>query len=132
MIKEHEVLPLLIEAYPQAREVLVESAEYWVPESGPITSHSLLSLIVGAVVKYFVAGEYDNSQALFDLIEKFISEGEASVSNAACTCFIESLQNVASHEGKFEYSHFVSLMGPKAIEYAKEWDSFTGVITDEI
>ena len=132
MIKEHEVLQLLIEAYPQAREILVESAEYWVPESGSITSHSLLSCIVCSVVKYFLAGEYENAQELFDLIEKLVSEGEERVSSAACTCFIESLQNIASCEGEFEYSHFVSLMGPNATKYAKEWDCFTGVKTNGI
>ena len=39
MIKEHDVLQLLIEAYPQARGALVESAEYWVPESELSTGH---------------------------------------------------------------------------------------------
>ena len=132
VIKEHQVLQILIQSYPQARATLVDSADDWISENGSISSHALLSAVVHRVTESFLLGEYENSQELFDVIEQFVSEGEESVSNAACTCFIESLLNIASSEGKFTDSHFVSLMGAKSIEYAKSWDAFTGVKTSSI
>jgi hypothetical protein len=105
-----------------------------VPEkgsSGGITAHKLLSILSHLVVSQFVDYEYDSSVKLFELIEHFVYVGDSKVSNAACTCFIENLQNIASHNNnEFEYSHFVSLLGPKSREYAKYWDDFTGVLTN--
>jgi len=98
MIHAHEVLGLIIDTYPKARNYLTE---------------------------------YDHCVELFELIEQFVSEGDEGVSNAACTCFIENLQNIASHDdNEFEYSHFVSLLGPESRAYAKAWDEFTGIRTD--
>jgi hypothetical protein len=133
MINEKEVLQLIIDTYPKARDYLILEADEWVPEKGSggkITAHSLLSVLSGLVVKEFVSSEYDSSVELFELIERFVSVGDSNVSNAACTCFIENLQNTASNDNEFEYSHFVSLLGPKSREYAKSWDDFTGVKTE--
>ena len=135
MINEQEILQLIIDTYPKAREYLVSEADEWVPEKGSggkISAHRLLSLLSSLVVKEFVVSEYDWSVELFELIELFVSDGDSNVSNAACTCFIENLQNTASNDNEFEYSHFVSLLGTKSREYAKYWDDFTGVKTDGI
>lgn len=134
MIHAHEVLGLIIDTYPKARNYFVSKAEDWVPkhrDSGYISTHRLLSILTDLVVDQFVQTEYDHCVELFELIEQFVSEGDEGVSNAACTCFIENLQNIASHDdNEFEYSHFVSLLGPESRAYAKAWDEFTGIRTD--
>jgi hypothetical protein len=131
-ISEYEVLELLLEAYPQSRDHLVSCADDWIPESGPISSHALMMSLTPFVASALREGDYTHAESLFALIEMFITDGSPSVAEAACTCFVESLQNIASHEGDFEYSNFVDLLGPASRDYAKAWDGFTGVATDEL
>ena len=131
MINDHEVLHLVIEAYPKSRSCLVAEVEDWLPEKGPIIPHGVLNSISHLVKDKFLVGEYDHAEELFDLIERFIDEGSQSVAEAACTCFIENLQNICGSDG-FEPSHFASLLGPKSKEYAKAWDEFTGAKTKGI
>ena len=127
MIKENEVLHLIIDSYPRARSELVLSADDWISHNGNINAHALLRCVVRVVVSSFVLGDYENSEKLFELIERFIIEGEVCVANAACTCFVESLQNIASHGGEFENAHFLSLLGEKSKEHATAWNAFNGV-----
>ncbi len=132
MIKESEVLQLLIDSYPQSRELFVEYADEWIPQpggNGAIPSHAILRILSGFVVRNFIRGDYEGAAELFELIEKFVTDGDSNLANAACTCFIENLQNIASQGGEFEYSHFVPLLGINSKEYAKSWDKFTGINT---
>jgi hypothetical protein len=131
MISDHEVLHLVIETYPKSRDHLVAGVEYWLPEKGPITPHSILSQISGLVRDNFLSGDYDQAEELFDLIERFITDGSENVANAACTCFIENLQNYCGIDG-FDGSYFTPLLGPESLKYARAWDKFTGVKTKGI
>ncbi len=129
MIKDHEVLHLIIECYHKSWPYLVKEVENWLPEKGPISPHRILSVISHLVEREFLQGRYDQAKNLFDLIEKFIVNGNENVADAACTCFIENLQNYCGSNG-FEGSHFVSLLGSKSRDYAKAWNEFTGVKTE--
>lgn len=130
MIHEHETLQLLLEAYPECRDELVKNADYWIPKSGPVSACALFLHVTSVVQTRFVEGDYVHAEPLFALIERFISEGDERLSTAACTCFIESLQNAASHGNQFEFAHFVGLLGSKSMEHARAWDKFTGVKTE--
>lgn len=129
-IEDHQILQMIIESYPQSWNYLVKNVEDWLPEKGPITPCSILRHISHLVKEEFLKDEYDHSKELFKLIEDFIVRGSENVANAACTCFIENLQNYCGGSDGFEPNHFVSLLGPKSIDYAKEWDEFTGVKTE--
>lgn len=128
MIQEFDVLHLLIEAYPKSREVFVSTVEDWFPAQGPISPCILLGILSHFVKSQFLLGEYDDAKALFSLIEKFVVDGVEPVRNAACTCFIENLQNYCEIDG-FDGSYFIPLLGEKSKEYARGWDGFTGVRT---
>lgn len=126
MIRENEVLQLLIDTYPPSRKLFVERADEWVPEknaNGSVTPYPLFRIIIAHIVKDFVSGGYEYSQELFDLIERFIKEGDASLSNAACVGFVESFCNIASCGKEFEYGHFVALLGKESAKFARSWDS---------
>ena len=130
MIKSSQIIQMLIETYPDFRKTLIDSVEYWLPEKGPITPHSILMQLDIAVVSNFVEGNYDNAEELFNLIEHMIVEGEPNLSNAAKTCFLENLQNIASsNESNFTGGHFVPLLGPKSKEFCISYDTMTGAKT---
>lgn len=65
-----------------------------------------------------------NLNSIFQLIEKFLTEGEQSIKNGAMTCFLEGLQNMETPPEKW-----VHLLGEKSKEYCQAWDEFTGVQT---
>ncbi|MEX0322362.1 MAG: hypothetical protein AB3N63_09405 [Puniceicoccaceae bacterium] len=131
MIETHQVLPLVLQEYPKSRKYFISQVEDWLPEEGEISPHRILSITSKIIKEEFLKGNYDDSEKLFELIEKFIREGCETVSNAACTNFIENLQNYIGSNG-FESSHFISLLGPESRKYAKAWDKFTGVDTEGI
>lgn len=51
---------------------------------------------------------------------------EFDIDNAACTCFLENLLNIAS-SNEIDYSRFIPYLGEKSKEYCRAWDEFTGV-----
>jgi hypothetical protein len=133
MIESNQIIQLLIETYPDFRKALIESVDHWLPEKGPIRPHSILMYLSGPVVKNFLKGNYDNAEQLFDLIERMVVEGEPDLANAATTCFLENLQNIASHtDNDFEGGHFVPLLGENSKEFCIQYDEMTGAKTKEL
>ena len=51
---------------------------------------------------------------------------EFNFDNAICTCFLENLLNIASHNS-ISYARFIPYLGEKSKEYCRAWDEFTGV-----
>ena len=130
MIQAGNLLPLLFKAYPDSRQALLQTVSSWLPQTGLITPHAILTHVAERVTKNFLQDNYDDAEELFDLIELFIIEGDEQVKNAAITCFLGNLQNIASNENDFEDAHYVSLLRAKSIEHCKKWDEYTGVRTD--
>ena len=120
-IKTAQLLQYFISIYPNSREYFISNADDWICDNGRLSTHSLFSLFSYFVENKFICGEYKGAEQLFSFIENAISLGDEPVKNAVCTCFIENLINIASHENDFELSHFYSLMGPLAKEYADQW-----------
>ncbi len=130
MIQAGDVIQLVIKAYPDARDELINTVKFWLPKSGTISPHTILSHVSHRVAGNFVADNYAHADELFDLIELFIVDGVDDVSNAARTSFLGNLQNIASNENGFEDTHYVSLLRSKSIDFCKKWDEYTGVKTD--
>ena len=127
MIKEYEVVQLLVQPYPFLRPNLISQVEDWLRENGSISIYAIMNCLVVSVVDKFVAGEYEGASELFELVEKLIVKGEQSVAEAASTGFIEALQNIASKDGVFKYGHFISLLGQESKKYSVAWDDFSRV-----
>ena len=125
-ISPSEVLPAFVDIYPDCRAHFIKEADYWIDEKSAISVHSLFSIFSLLVVERFLLGEYEKSEDLFGFIDLAIKLGDKEVSNAACTCFVENLINIASAKTDFELSHFRSLLGPLATEFADNYmaDSF--------
>lgn len=130
MIQASDLLPMLFKAYPELREELLETVSSWLPRSGNISPHTIMTHLSHRVAKNFMVHNYTDSEELFDLVELLIIDGSEDVKNAVCTCFLANLQNIASNENEFDDSHYVSLLRAKSIEFCKYWDEYTGVKTD--
>ncbi|MCC4219257.1 DUF7674 family protein [Vibrio parahaemolyticus] len=120
-ISPSEVLPAFVDIYPGCREHFIKEADYWIDEKGAISVHSLFSIFSSLVVERFLLGEYERSEDLFGFIDLAIKLGDKEVANAAYTCFLENLINIASTKADFELSHFWSLLGPLATEFADNY-----------
>ena len=130
MIRATEILPLLIKTYPDTRDELIRTVSSWLPKSGAISPHTIMTHLSHRVANNLMNNNYQFSEELFDLVELLIIEGDEDVKNATCTCFLANLQNIASNENEFEDSHYVSLLRAKSTEFCKRWDEYTGVKTE--
>jgi len=74
-------------------------------------------------------GKRDNLKTIFDLIEELLTDGDQDVKDAAATCFLENLINLASANKLFS-PDFVPFLGTNSRAYCEAWDSFTGVKTE--
>ena len=78
----------------------------------------------------------DEEVAIYQFVEEVCQKygdypedtDEYLLDNAACTCFLENLINIASW-GDISYSRFVPYLGEKSREFCRAWDEFTGVKT---
>ena len=130
MIRASDLLPLLFNAYPETREELIDTVSSWLPRSGLISPHTIMTHLSHRVANNFIKQNYENAEEIFDLVELLIIDGDEDVKNAVCTCFLANLQNIASNENDFDDSHYVSLLRAKSIEFCKHWDEYTGVKTE--
>ena len=68
---------------------------------------------------------------LFQLIEKFIVDGNEVLRTAATTQFLENLINVSSN-GDFPLESFANYLGEESKAYCKAWDEACGVNNEDI
>ena len=125
MIQPHEVLPLLVQAYPNFRSRLVTTAEQWLGEDGSISLYAVLFQLTYYVVERFARGDYDDADRLFALVEVLLADGNHEVGDAIATGFLENLQNQTQLDGRF----WTPLLGPKAREFCYAMDRFWGADT---
>jgi hypothetical protein len=66
---------------------------------------------------------------IFSVMEFLLSTGTDEAKEAVATCFLESLQNLAS-SGRFPATRFVPYLGPLSRKHCEAWDAFTDVQTE--
>src|SRR5688500_13763681 len=116
---------------PTPEELLAQLQEL-VPHFGPAwqqsvfrdelssTVHGIFSEFSSYVRGHFTEFDERTWNALFQYVEQCVTtdvHSESSVSNAACTCFLENLA------GEGELSHIVSrYLGPESRKYFDKWN----------
>jgi hypothetical protein len=119
VITREEVMPLLLEACPSFREHWETDAEEWgrdeergrlyYIDSGELAAH---------LVKLVKATKTTEFPAIFDVIERFLVEGDEYVKELAAVGYLENIQNHADHAG-IDPELFVRHLKP---ESRKAWD----------
>lgn len=109
------------------RESLQELEHEWKPNLPPVT------LAMGTVGRV-LAGEVDRIskdeiQAVFDAAESLLLESDEETKNAVTTGFLESLLAQAS-AGRLDFRRIGPMLGNESRKYCREWDRFTGVVTE--
>lgn len=67
--------------------------------------------------------DYQAIAEAFDMIERFIADGDDDTRSAAATCFLEDLLN----NGKISSKVFGPYLRPRSRAHCEAWDQFTGV-----
>jgi hypothetical protein len=124
-IESHELLPLFVRCCPGLRALLVRAADDWLCEDGTISYFAVAALLSEYAVERFDAGDYTFSDELFDLVERLLGDGSQEVGDVIATGFLEGLVN----QERLAADLWVPLIGPRAREYLRAWDRFTGVAT---
>lgn len=122
MIHMEEMRQLRCRTYPGLRDRVVASAGEWIGEDGEFIAQVWLSQLCTLVQQRFLQGDYEQSAALFDLVERFLDEGDDSVKAAIATGFIEGLQ----HQ-QLDSALWRLLLGSLATAHLKAMNNFYGI-----
>ena len=125
MIQEHDLIPLLVQCIPEFRDRLVRSADTWLNDDGTVSIYRQLDVLIELVIDRFDAGNYDGSDALFELVERLFAEAEESLMDAIATGFLEGMQNQTRLPGDL----WAPLIGQRAKEFCRAMDVFHGAKT---
>lgn len=123
MIHMEEMRQLLCRSYPGLRDRIVASADEWIGDDGEFIAHAWLSQLCILMQQRFLQGDYEQSAALFDLVERLLNEGDDSVKTAIATGFIEGLQ----HQQQLNSALWQPLLGSSATAHVRAMNSFYGL-----
>lgn len=138
MVFENKYTQILINKFPgfANSNALAETIELYC-NTNQVSASTVFTGLTNYVVDELIKKHENITQEELE-IYKFIEqvrnnysgfpEGseEFDFDNAACVCFLEDLQNIAS-TGEIKYSRFIPYLGEKSKEYCRAWDEFTGV-----
>jgi hypothetical protein len=124
-IERSELLQLLVRSCPGLRDRLVPTADNWLQEDGTISYFVVSWVLTDLVVDRFRQGDYGFADDLFALIERLLTEGSDEVKDIVATGFLEGM----AHQDDLVPELWVPLTGPRARDYLRAWDQFTGVST---
>lgn len=120
MIEFEEMRQLLCRTYCGLRERVVATADEWIGEDGEFLAFPWMRQLCGLVVDRFDSGDYDQSEALFGIVEKLLSTGDESVQTVVATGFLEGLQ----HQQKIAPELWRPLLGPLATSHCEAMNIF--------
>jgi hypothetical protein len=96
MIRKDEMIPMLLDACPGFRPRWEEHVAYWEGEAAGV--YIDLSEFVQYLMAAYEEGHTSALESAFDLLERFLVDGDSSVQEYAALGFIETLQNAALHQ----------------------------------
>lgn len=128
MISKPDVMDAILEQVPAFQECWEMHLSYWGGEDAGLCND--MAAFSHYVVDLIGSGHLGSLDVIFDLVERFLQEGDQEVQDAVATCFLENLLN-ASSAGKVDISRFFSLLGIESRAYCRAWNRYTGVHTRE-
>jgi len=124
-----DVIPNLLAACPSAQFVWQEHRKFWSEEAAGLFND--ISVFAQHAVDSYASEKTGEFPALFGLIERMITEGNAAVSELAIIGFIEDLQNISSHRW-FGSKVFKKWLGPASRQgwqsVEKMWEGKTSLM----
>jgi len=123
MIHMEEMRQLLCRTYPGLRDRVAATAEEWIGDDGEFIAHVWMSQLCTLVQQRFSEGDYEQSAALFHLVEHLLNEGDNSVKAAIATGLIEGLQ----HQQRLDPALWQPLLGSSAKVHCKAMNNFYGI-----
>ncbi|MBK7896330.1 MAG: hypothetical protein IPJ90_15935 [Anaerolineaceae bacterium] len=126
MITDENFMQIILQKVPQFTEHWEKHLAYWEgDERGPCIDISSFS---DYVISLIIDEDLSQLPRIFDLMERFIVEGEETVGNVVTTCFLENIINRTG--ATIDPKSFVHLLGPQSRIYCQAWDEFTGMKTE--
>jgi len=122
-----ECMPYVLKRIPEFETAWRHHREYWGDQEAGLCND--VSALTHFVSDLLAQNSLSLMPEIFACAEWLLAHGDEKVHDAVATCFLESLQNLASH-GKFSTTLFVPFLGPLSRASCKGWDDFTGVKTD--
>ena len=124
MIKESEVMPMLLSQFPELKKYWDDHWEYWGDEKefslcGKLFPFSDYAL---DLLNLETAEADEILQKMFNIAENLMVEGEESVRTAIATCFLESISNVISDRKPELNNRFKDFLGPESLGYIEAWE----------
>ena len=104
---------------------MLKTVDDWFSEDGEIVLYLVFGILCRYVMERFEKGDFDSAQDLFNLIERFMVEGDVHVRNHITVGFLETLGNITGNDA----SLWGWLLGPKSKKACIELDRFWGTKT---
>jgi hypothetical protein len=123
MIQMEEMRQLLCRTYPGLRDRVAAAADDWIGNDSEFIAHVWMRQLSKLVRERLSEGNYEQSEALFCLVERLIAEGDHDVQNVILTGFVEDLQ----HQQVVEPALWQPLLGNLAKAHCHAMDEFYGI-----
>lgn len=123
MIEFEMMRQLLCSEYDGLREKVVAAADDWIGAKGEFIPHLWVRQLCILVQDRFLAGDHEQADRLFVLVEILLTDGDAEVKSVIATGFLEGLIN----RGSLPADNWRPFLGPLARKYCETVDRFHGI-----
>ena len=123
MIDLEQMRQLLCRTYSGLRERIVAAVDDWIGDDGAFLAFPWMDQLCYLVVERLELGDYEQIDALFQVIEDLLAEGDEAVQTVILTGFLEGLQ----HQQKVPPKFWRPLLGPLAQSHCTAMDNFYGI-----
>jgi len=135
VIDKDEMIPMLLDACPGFRPRWEEHVASWNGE--PAGVYNDIGEFVAYLLDTYEQGQMDSVRSAFNILERFLMEGDAETKERAVIGFIEDIQNASSWRS-FGAKAFLPFLGPHSqvgwAEVERMWrgkSSLADVIREE-
>ncbi len=123
MIKESEVVPMLLRQFPEFKKYWDDHWDYLGEENEfglcgklfPFTRYAL------DLLNLETAEADEILHKMFDISENLMTEGNETIRTAIATCFLEDISNRFAEEPE-KNERFKTFLGPESLGYCEAWE----------
>lgn len=123
MIEIEEMRQLFCRTYSGLRERVVATADDWIGDGGEFLQFQWMRQLCDLVVSRLEQGDYEQAEALFQLVERLLTSGDKGVQTVVVTGLLEGLQ----HQERISSTLWRPLLGPLAQSHCAAMDRFHGI-----